>query len=297
MKPIVTIGVCVRNCEATIEEAIKSICNQDFPHELMEVIFVDDGSEDETLSIIQDHGSVMDILAKIYYDKWKGLGSARNVVVKNACGRYIVWVDGDMTISKNYVREQVDFIQKNPNVGIAKGKYGLGADERLVAFLEDVPFVVFYHQHETKALEKLPGAGGAIYRVEAIKEVGGFDSCIKGATEDIDLEYRIRDAGWSIYVSSAIFFEKRPRTWKNLWAKYFWYGYGMHYTRHKNKDVERLYELSPPAALLEGLLCSINAYKFVRRNSVFLLPLHFFFKMTAWSFGYMKSHFCSYGHA
>jgi len=48
MKPIATIGVCVRNCEATIKEVINSIINQDFPHELMEVIIVDDGSEDRT---------------------------------------------------------------------------------------------------------------------------------------------------------------------------------------------------------------------------------------------------------
>jgi cellulose synthase/poly-beta-1,6-N-acetylglucosamine synthase-like glycosyltransferase len=45
IRPEVTIGVCVRNCEDYIEDAIRSILDQDFPHELMEVIFVDDAAQ------------------------------------------------------------------------------------------------------------------------------------------------------------------------------------------------------------------------------------------------------------
>ena len=50
LKPKVTIGVCARNCETTIGEAVESIIMQDYPHELIEVIFVDDGSTDGTPS-------------------------------------------------------------------------------------------------------------------------------------------------------------------------------------------------------------------------------------------------------
>ena len=50
-KPIVTIGICVKNTEKTILDAINSILEQDYPTDLMEIIFVDDGSEDRTLSI------------------------------------------------------------------------------------------------------------------------------------------------------------------------------------------------------------------------------------------------------
>ena len=64
-RPEVTLGVCVRNCEGYIEEAIGSIINQDFPHELMEMIFVDDGSEDDTLSIIHKSTLMIDIPVSI----------------------------------------------------------------------------------------------------------------------------------------------------------------------------------------------------------------------------------------
>jgi glycosyltransferase involved in cell wall biosynthesis len=42
VKPKVSIGVCVRNSVATLREAIESIICQDYPHEFMEVIFVDE---------------------------------------------------------------------------------------------------------------------------------------------------------------------------------------------------------------------------------------------------------------
>ena len=83
MKPKVTIGICVKNCEATIKEAIDSVIDQDFPHELMEVIFADDDSTDETLSIIESYGPNMDMQAKVFHHEWKGLGVTRDIVVNN----------------------------------------------------------------------------------------------------------------------------------------------------------------------------------------------------------------------
>lgn len=84
VKPKVTIGICVRNCEVFIKEAIESVANQDFPHELMEIIVVDDGSEDKTLSIVLNLVSKVDIHVKVFHDRWIGLGPARNIVVENA---------------------------------------------------------------------------------------------------------------------------------------------------------------------------------------------------------------------
>jgi len=91
-KPLVTLGVCVRNGEETIKDAIESIMGQDFPQELMEVIFVDDGSVDETLSIIKSYVLKMNMAVKMLHHKWKGLGYSRNVVVNNAEGDFVLWV-------------------------------------------------------------------------------------------------------------------------------------------------------------------------------------------------------------
>jgi len=293
MKPIATIGVCVRNCEATIKEVINSIINQDFPHELMEVIIVDDGSEDRTLSVILGTISATNIQTKVFPIGRKGLGPARNTVVDNSCGNYIIWVDGDMTISKEFVKKQVEFMEKNPNVGIAQAKYGAVASKNLVVYLENVWWLVDDHKNKENTL---PGTGGSIYRIKAIRQVGGFDNQFTGAGEDIEAAYRIRAAGWLMSRTPAEFYEKRKTTWKALWYEKVWKGYGLHRAFHEHCDMDRIYEMAPPIGFLAGLLRSFAAYKLTGQKRVFLLPLHSFFVKTALCFGFMKSHIDSCGH-
>jgi glycosyltransferase involved in cell wall biosynthesis len=291
MRPKVTIGVCVRNSAATLREAIESIICQDYPPELMEVIFVDDGSEDETLPIINSFIPRMNMNVKVFRHKWKGLGASRNVVVNNASGDYIIWVDGDMIIPKDHVRKQVEFMEKNPKVGIAKAKYELITSNSIVAALENIPFVLYYCSKNSPLDSKLPGTGGSIYRIEAVKEVDGFDNNLKAVGEDQDIAYRIMSAGWLIKVSDAFFFEREEKSWNNLWKKYVWYGYGNYFLYKKNKRIFRIYKMIPPTALLAGLLFSLSAFRLTHRRMVFLLPVHFVFKSTGWCWGFFKARF------
>jgi glycosyltransferase involved in cell wall biosynthesis len=55
MGPTVTVGICVKHCECLIKETLDSPAQQNFPLGNMELIFVDDGIEDKTLSIIKDY--------------------------------------------------------------------------------------------------------------------------------------------------------------------------------------------------------------------------------------------------
>jgi len=301
MKPTVTLGVCVKNCEGIVKEAINSIIDQSFPHECMEVIFMDDGSEDGTLSVILDSVSRMDMQVKVYHTEWGGLGPARNTVVDNASGEFIVWVDGDMILPKDFVKKQVESMEQNPTVGIAKGKYGMCCIN-LVSFLESADYEVRDFKSKGKVAPNLAlGTGGSIYRIKALRQVGGFDESIKGVGEDVEVEYRIRSAGWLLYMTEAVFYERRRETWGALWDEYSWQGYSLHYLSHKNRGIPALYEMVPPVGLLRltlrGILHSIIAYKLTRRKAVFLLPLQCIFKMTAWCLGFLKSHMDSNGHA
>lgn len=289
MKRRVTIGVCVRNCEDYVKKALDSISEQDFPHELMELIFVDDGSEDNTLSIIQEYASKIDIAAKVFHTSWKGLGPARNVVVDNSSGDYIVWVDGDMILSTDHVRKQVEFMEQNPKIGIAKARYGILDEENLVGFLENIGYVAVDHMFGGKMTSRALGTGGSIYRVEAIRQVKGFDASIKGAGEDMDAECRIRRSGWFLFLGSpAVFYERRRKSLKSLWDEGFWHGYGEDFTLRKNRKVFALLEMTPMAGLVAGTWYSTNAYKLVRKKIVFLLPLQYSFKRIAWCVGFIK---------
>lgn len=289
VKPRVTIGICVRNCQETIRSTLESIMVQDFPHEQIEIIFVDDGSDDDTLSIIEKFIPRMDMQVKVFHHNWKGLGPSRNMVVENASGEFIIWVDGDMVLPKDHVRKQVEFMEANPNVGVAKARYAFLPTDNLVAMLENLPCVID-NNASSKMESKYPGTGGSIYRVKAIRQIGGFDDRLKGVGEDQDAAYRIKEAGWLIRRSNTFFYELREQTWGDLWKKYYWYGYGNYFLYKKNKSIFKLYMMIPLAGLLAGLSYSILGYKYVGKAAVFLLPLHYFFKKTAWFFGFLNAY-------
>lgn len=298
VKPKVTIGVCVKNGAATIREAIESIIAQDFPHELMELIFVDDGSEDNTLSVIQERVSRINIPAKVFHSSWRGLGHARNMVAANAEGDYILWVDGDMVLARDFVRKLVKFMEQHPEVGITKGEQALEPGGNLLATLETYARAAgrMVDYQSEKARSKALGTGGSIYRIEALTQVGGFDENLRGYNEDWDIEIRARSAGWSLLTTNAKFldYERHGLTWKSLWSRYWLRGYYTHYFLHKNRGLLKHYRMFPPAAFLLGLLHAHKLFKLTNEKKVFLSPFQYAFKMTAWYFGFTRSHFDSY---
>jgi len=291
-KIMVTIGLCVKNCENTIKEVLDSIIQQDYRHELMELIVVDGYSTDKTIEIIKEALCCSDIQTKVFFEN-KGLGFARQIIVDNAVGDYIIWVDGDVVLAKDHVSRQVEFMEKNPKIGIAGGKFQEYPGENLIARLESIEWIVSDYIHGCKVSTRptLHRAGGSVYRVKAIRQIGGFDTRIKGALEDLDVEYRIGDAGWLTYfITDAVFHDKRKGTWKAIWHENFWYGYGGHYFIHKHGNPFRT------AAFLEGLRRTAVAYKLTHRKIVFLLLFQHLFKKIAWLFGFLRAHLDGYGH-
>jgi glycosyltransferase involved in cell wall biosynthesis len=298
MEPEVTIGVCVRNCERYIQETIDSISNQDFSHELMELVLVDDGSEDNTLANVRKSISKMDFPTKAFHTIWRGLGHARNIVIENARGVFILWVDGDMVLSKNFVRKSVEFMEQHPKVGIAKGRQALIPAKNLLATLEAYSRAagrMVDYQSEKGRLKAL-GTGGSIYRTAIIKDVGGFDENLKGYNEDWDLEIRARAAGWLLCTMNVTFldYERYGLIWKDLWCRYWLRGYYTHYFLHKNSGMLKHYKMIPPAAFLSGLLHAFTIFEKTRQKAVFLLPFQSVFKMVAWYVGFIRSHLDSY---
>ncbi|MBN1245153.1 glycosyltransferase [Candidatus Bathyarchaeota archaeon] len=291
MVPVVTIGICVKNSESTLREAIESVVGQDFPHYLMEIIFVDDGSEDATLSIINEYVSRIDVSTKVFSTEWRGLSPARNTVVDNAAGKYILWLDGDMILPSDNVRQQVEFMEQNPKVGIAKTRLLIKGPGKIVATLQLIPRIVDDAKSRELGMQKskLPGTGGAIFRVEAIRQVGGFDNALKGCGEDQDAAYRVSVAGWLLAQSPTFCCEVRNGSWKTLWNRYFWRGQGSYYLYCKNRKIFSVYKMNPIAGFMAGVLQIPAAYRLTGRKSVFLLPAYFTFIFTAWPLGFFKA--------
>lgn len=299
MKQKITIGMCVKECEETIREAIGSVVNQDYPHEVMEIIFVDGDSQDNTLATVNSEISQMNIDVKIFSDRGKGLGVARQIVVDNACGEYILWVDGDIILEKNYLRKQVEFMDNNPKIGAAQGQWEISKTRTLAAALDNlssfISFIIYDLKSKKSSLNSLGSVGG-IYRVEAIRDVGGYDTRIKGAAEDWDLTSRMRKAGWLLSINQAKLYHIYKETWIGLWRKYSWWGYGDHYLTHKHKGLVIVWQKVPIITFATGLIRSLEIYKKTNQKKAFLLPFHNYFRSIAWCSGFIKSHINAYGH-
>lgn len=295
-KPVVTLGMCMRNSERQVVDAIRSITDQDFPHDLIEAIFVDDGSEDRTLSVVNSWMSKTDIRTKVFSYGWRGVAKSRNTIFKNANGDFIMWIDSDEIFPKSFVREQVEFMKKNPQFGIAIGLPWILPEWSMVLSLE-ILTVVVSNKQATKPrnliwkTEKLPGIGASIFRTDALKKVNGFDERLNSVGEDIDIAYRIVKAGWQIGWDSSVFYETHGgmSTLAQLWKKYFMSGYGLQKVYLRNRNYFSLVRISPIGSLIAGVLYATAAYKSTYMKMSFLIPFHFTFKMLAWFAGFMQS--------
>jgi len=293
MEPKVTIGMCARNCGDILSSAIASVMAQDYPHDQMELIIVDDGSEDNTFAVIQNYAQKTDIPAKIFTQEWRGLGFTRNFIIQNASGEYIIWVDSDEILEENYVSKQIEFLDVHPGVGISVGILVMPTDN-LVTRLDLIAFLIDRIKYMTQNAElKPPGTGAAAFRVEALRRAGGFDETIRGAGEDVEVGYKIKKLGWSVGAANARFWEKRGGigTLRELWNRYFWYGYGNHKVHWKYSEAVGFSTMTPVAGIISGFLYGIEGYRLTREKKlIFLLPTTFALKYTAWCLGFTKSH-------
>lgn len=295
---VVTVGLCVKNAEPIIKKAIDSLCNQTFPAESLELIVVDGNSKDKTLQIIKNNLNKQFFSVKIFQES-SGLGIARQMVVEKASGKYIVWLDADMTLSSDYLKNQVLFMETHPEVGIAGGKYCVHIGHGLVADLENIVYAVdsvYGQRGNVSKFGYLPGAEGAIYRVKAVRQVGGFDTRINGAAEDTEMAYRVKANGWELAITKEMFTESTRASWLSLWNQYVWYGRGGHFIFHKDPNALNLLQMSPLAGFLAGILRSPGAYLLTHNMSFFLLPVHYTYKRLAWLFGFCDAHLRGYGH-
>lgn len=90
--PYISIVVPVYNVEKYIDECILSLLNQSLTK--IEIILVNDGSSDKSGEICDDYAK-NDSRVKVFHKVNGGQSSARNLGVKNASGKYILFVDSD----------------------------------------------------------------------------------------------------------------------------------------------------------------------------------------------------------
>jgi len=114
MNPLVSVIIPVYNGEKFLEEAIRSVIDQDYSS--WELLIVDDGSTDTTASIAGKFAA--DIRVKYYFQDNAGVSSARNNGVRNATGDFFAFMDADDVWLGSNLLEKVNYLVNNPNVGL-----------------------------------------------------------------------------------------------------------------------------------------------------------------------------------
>ncbi|MBM3088328.1 glycosyltransferase [Campylobacter coli] len=79
-----------------------------------EVLIADDGSKEDTAKLIQEYQKNFPCVLKHIWQEDKGfrLSKSRNGAIKNSLSEYIIVIDGDMILEKNFIKEHLEFAQR-----------------------------------------------------------------------------------------------------------------------------------------------------------------------------------------
>ena len=104
-KPRISVIVPVYNASPHLSKCIESILYQTIVD--IELILVNDGSTDDSGSIC-DNYQIKDNRVKVFHKGNQGVSAARNLAIENAIGSWVVFVDSDDYIEKDYLSRLID---------------------------------------------------------------------------------------------------------------------------------------------------------------------------------------------
>lgn len=112
----ISIIIPVYNAEKFLKRCFDSVLGQTY--ENIEVIAVNDGSVDSSLSIMNAYAEKDDRIHIVNQEN-RGVSAARNAGLSNAGGEYILFVDADDWIESNIVESLLTLLEKTPDTDIA----------------------------------------------------------------------------------------------------------------------------------------------------------------------------------
>ncbi len=188
--PKVSVIICSYNGASTVESCLLSTRRIRYPN--FEVVFVDDGSKDNTQEILSRFPEVINIKQVN-----KGLSVARNVGMHHATGDIIVYTDSDCEADEDWLYYLVQPLVRDGYIGV--GGPNLIPDEGswvadCVGVSPGGPTHVMINDREA---EHVPGCNMGYWRWAAL-EIQGFDAQFRKAGDDVDFIWRLQHKGWAI---------------------------------------------------------------------------------------------------
>jgi glycosyltransferase involved in cell wall biosynthesis len=164
MNPILSIIIPCFNAEATLESTLESVFNQDFQD--WETIIINDGSTDSTEKIALEWIN-KDKRFKYFSKENEGLGKTRNYGISKANGVYILPLDSDNLIEKDFVLNAIQVFEKDPNIGVVHGHAEYFGERQGLWEVEQYDIKKILLDNYIDAC--------AIYRKKLWEEVKGYD--------------------------------------------------------------------------------------------------------------------------
>ena len=263
---VISFCVIAYNEDRNIERLLDNLLQQTYPHDRIEVVFVDSGSSDRTKEIMEtfrkEHeGEFAGI--QVLDNPGKVLPCGWNVALAHYKGEAIVRVDAHAEIAENFIERNVFHLQAGD--AVCGGYRPNIVDEdtpwkRTLLAAESSMFgssvADFRRNGEDR---KVKSVFHGAYKREVFEKVGGFNEKLV-RTEDNDMNYRIREAGFDIWFHPDIlsYQHTRESLGKMLRQKYL-NGYWIGRTLGVTPGCVSLYYLVPLAFLAAVIITAVLA--------------------------------------
>lgn len=195
---------CTYNRAGYLKQTLNSLAEQIFEPSLFEIIIIDNNSTDNTALICENFVSqIQNLQIKYYKEINQGLSFALNRGIKEACGEFLIFIDDDETIDKEYLKKLDNHIKKYPDLVLAGTpvvpQYETPEPKWMSYFTQRLIGGYFNEGNEVKKLNKnsYPGTGHTIIKKNIYEKYGYYNTnlgrngtSLMGA-EDKDMIHRL----------------------------------------------------------------------------------------------------------
>ena len=214
--PRVSVVVCSYNGAATIGQTLAHVGRLDYPD--FEVVVVDDGSTNGVSAIAAGHP------VRLITQANQGLSVARNAGLLAATGEVVAYIDDDAYPDPHWLTYLVRTLLSGNYVGAGGPNLAVPDDGETAECVAHAPGGPTHVLLDDTVAEHIPGCNMAFLR-DALLDINGFDAQFKIAGDDVDICWRLQDAGGVIaFAPTAQVWHHRRPTVGSFWRQQVNYG-------------------------------------------------------------------------
>lgn len=245
--PFVSVVMPTYNRSSFLDQTLPPLFAQTYPTDGYEIILVDDGSTDDTVSRAGGLAKAWPGEFRIVQQQNKGPGSARNTGLLESRGEFTAFIDSDCVADTDWLKSMVEEFERTGAAGIGGTIINVADPDTWVSrYL--VASDEYRHRIRNGEVDYLITPNVAFRRADALA-VGGFESRARNA-EDVDISFKLKDAGYKLIVAdrSRVTHHGVPATLGMLFRTFYRYGLG---SFHLSDDWKG--RRSPPVELIRHL--------------------------------------------